>query len=124
MSLAAVAKNELELACWIRSALVRGGVGGQTKEELREDAAEERLEMEELVESEEEERVGELFGEAKRREEYADAGLSVTQPNDPLSGGHFALGASKTPLETEIRRSGEMLEKGKKRDIPRVRQRR
>lgn len=58
----------------------------------------ERLETEELVESDEEERVGELVGEAEWREAYVDAGLSVTQPNDPRSGGHFALGASKAPL--------------------------
>jgi len=29
--------------------------------------------------------------------EILDARLSVTQSNDPLSGGHFALGTSKTP---------------------------
>lgn len=58
----------------------------------------ERLETEELVESVEEERVGELASEVERREAYVDAGLSVTQPNDPRSGGHFALGASKAPL--------------------------
>lgn len=51
-----------------------------------------------MEESEEEERVGELVGELEWREAYVDAGLSVTQPNDPRSGGHFALGASKAPL--------------------------
>ena len=29
------------------------------------------------------------------------ARLSVTQSDDPLSGGHFALGMSKPPLQTE-----------------------
>jgi hypothetical protein len=30
--------------------------------------------------------------------ERIDAGLPVTQTNDPLSGGHFDLGTSKPPL--------------------------
>jgi len=30
--------------------------------------------------------------------ENIDAGLPVTQSDDPLSGGHFAFGASKAPL--------------------------
>jgi hypothetical protein len=29
--------------------------------------------------------------------EKIDAGLPVTQPNDPLSGGHFSSGTSKAP---------------------------
>ena len=40
----------------------------------------------------EEERAGEEEG-------YIGARLSVTQSDDPLSGGHFALGMSKTPLQ-------------------------
>lgn len=37
-------------------------------------------------------------GEEERGEEGKyDAGLSVTQSNDPRSGGHFALGVSKAP---------------------------
>ena len=30
--------------------------------------------------------------------EKIDAGLPVTQSNDPPSGGHFSLGTSKAPL--------------------------
>lgn len=37
-------------------------------------------------------------GEEERGEEVKeDAGLSVTQSNDPRSGGHFTLGGSKAP---------------------------
>lgn len=35
--------------------------------------------------------------EGEEGERYG-AGLPVTQSNDPLSGGHFTLGASKAPL--------------------------
>jgi hypothetical protein len=31
-----------------------------------------------------------------------DAGLSVTQSDDPLSGGHFVLGVSKAPLNSGL----------------------
>ena len=49
------------------------------------------------------------------------ARLPVTQSDDPLSGGHFALGVSKPPLEgqrmsTRARREEEV-------DVPRARQR-
>lgn len=42
-----------------------------------------------------------LVGEVEKEEggeEENSAGPSVTQSNDPLSGGHFALGMSKAPL--------------------------
>jgi len=31
-----------------------------------------------------------------------DAGLSVTQSDDPLSGGHFVFGVSKAPLQSKL----------------------
>lgn len=37
-------------------------------------------------------------GEEGEEGERYGAGLPVTQSNDPLSGGHFTLGASKAPL--------------------------
>ena len=40
------------------------------------------------------------YGEA----ENTDAGLPVTQSDDPRSGGHLALGMSKAPLWYRIRR--------------------
>ena len=43
-----------------------------------------------------EESVDELSEDGE--EGYIDARLSVTQSDDPLSGGHFALGVSKPPL--------------------------
>ena len=41
---------------------------------------------------------GEEDCEVKELEEIEDAGLPVTQSDDPRSGGHFTLGVSKTPL--------------------------
>ena len=38
------------------------------------------------------------FEEGEVEKEVSDAGLPVTQSNDPRSGGHFAWGMSKTPL--------------------------
>jgi len=38
--------------------------------------------------------------------EKMDARLPVTQPDDPLSGGHFALGTSKPPLGSTRESSG------------------
>ena len=38
------------------------------------------------------------LGESDGVEGKDDARLSVTQSNDPLSGGHFAVGVSKPPL--------------------------
>jgi len=38
--------------------------------------------------------------------ENMDARLPVTQSDDPLSGGHFALGTSKPPLGSARERSG------------------
>ena len=60
-----------------------GGVGGYTMESLKlsepnEDSVEERSEGE---------------------ESGIDARLSVTQSDDPLSGGHLAVGMSKPPLK-------------------------
>ena len=39
------------------------------------------------------------FEEGEVEKEVSDAGLPVTQSNDPRSGGHFAWGMSKTPLD-------------------------
>ena len=39
------------------------------------------------------------FEEGEVEKEVSDAGLPVTQSNDPLSGGHFAEGTSKAPLQ-------------------------
>lgn len=36
-----------------------------------------------------------------------DARLSVTQSDDPRSGGHFALGMSKSPLREDIGKKGK-----------------
>ena len=49
------------------------------------------------------------------------ARLSVTQSDDPLSGGHFALGVSKPPLEDR----GVSASDGRREeeDAPRARQR-
>jgi len=60
--------------------------------------------MIELVEAGEE---GEEEGQSVRWEENReDAGLPVTQSNDPRSGGHFALGTSKAPPRPSRERSG------------------
>jgi len=57
--------------------------------------------------------IGEEAGEEDAEEEAesvrwknSDAGLPVTQPNDPRSGGHFALGASKAPPRPSRERGG------------------
>lgn len=42
--------------------------------------------------------------EGEEGERYG-AGLPVTQSNDPLSGGHFTLGASKAPPRPSRERS-------------------
>lgn len=49
------------------------------------------------------------------------ARLSVTQSGDPLSGGHFALGVSKPPLENQCVSASDRREEGE--DAPRARQR-
>jgi len=43
-----------------------------------------------------------LLGEDAVSLGNADARLPVTQSDDPLSGGHFAWGASKAPLWTSV----------------------
>lgn len=45
----------------------------------------------------EKDEVGDEETEEAGEEKY-DAGLPVTQSDDPLSGGHLLLGASKAPL--------------------------
>lgn len=40
-----------------------------------------------------------MLYEETGEEEKLDAGLPVTQPDDPRSGGHFSKGTSKAPLE-------------------------
>lgn len=60
-----------------------GGVLGYAKESLR---------LSEPIEDSVERSEGEEEG-------YIDARLSVTQSDDPLSGGHFAEGMSKAPLD-------------------------
>lgn len=57
-----------------------------------------------LVETGEE--AGEEETELVRWESREDAGLPVTQSNDPRSGGHFALGTSKAPPRPSRERSG------------------
>ena len=49
------------------------------------------------------------------------ARLSVTQSDDPLSGGHFALGVSKPPLEAS--RVSRRDRRKEEEDVPRARQR-
>ena len=49
------------------------------------------------------------------------ARLSVTQSDDPLSGGHFALGVSKPPLEGQ--RMSPRDRREEEVDVPRARQR-
>ena len=60
----------------------------------------------EAAESLEETKEGVGEEESGGREDGAR--LSVTQSDDPRSGGHFALGMSKTPLQIGVRIRGIM----------------
>jgi hypothetical protein len=48
---------------------------------------------------------GEIRWSGNEEVENIDARLPVTQSDDPLSGGHFALGTSKPPLGSARERS-------------------